>query len=128
MEYNKNGLLLCKHPRAYHCSNPRATIYKDNGLRFNGAAVRFYDLANYNYVRFFFDKEKHVLGMEPSDTALEGSIKRNKSGLYCIGGVFSYFGFDIKDYAGTYEVRKLPESTLLLIDLDDKLEKRGSGA
>ena len=126
MGYNKNGLLLCKNPHSYHCVNPRVRIGRGKGMRFSSAAVRIYDLANYKYVRFFFDKEKHVLAVEPCDTGLEGSIKRNKTDTYHIGGVFSYFGFDIKDFVGTYAVRKLPESALLLIDLDDKLEKRGS--
>jgi len=76
MGYNKNGLLLCKSPRAYYDFLPKAKIYKDKSMRLNSAVLRIYDSENHKYVRFFFDKENHVLALELSNTFLEGSIKK----------------------------------------------------
>ena len=113
------GFVLCKYPRTISCE-PKARISKDGHLVINGPAAKKYCFGDYKYMKFFYDKDKGLIGIELGNKNEFGVIKITKNHVYSFMGFFRYYNLDYKEYVGKYGLSKQEDHAFIMIDLNLK--------
>ena len=99
---------------------PAASINKSGELSLTKAAQTLAGIDTAMYVRFFYDRERKLLGLEASDRFLDAAISiknRKNRGLYQLKTLLIPFGVNIGDIVGVHRVFREQNHNLTIIDL-----------
>lgn len=102
----------------------KVTIRQRTGqLGFTAGAQNLYKIKEYNFCKFYFDHQRHVVGLEMTTDEKSGSvvIKKGETNTYVRAKNFlDRFGVDYRE-SHRYDLRKDEESGFLYFELEKEL-------
>lgn len=81
---------------------PKISIYADGAVFFSTVVQSEYHFNDYGFIRFFYDAEKHWLGVALCETRKDGAIPLPPRPQIRIAGILKILGIDINDVVGSY--------------------------
>lgn len=109
-------------------SIPAITVDRYGRCAFNAACVREYELVDYSYVTFLYDRRLKRMGVEfnkilPTKGARRmPTVAKNGCLSICVVRFYEYYGLNISKsvkYNIALEVRKPNDTVVLIIDLNE---------
>ena len=101
---------------------PKASIWSRGQIGFNRGAVERYNLKNYDYAVFFYDKENKEIGVKfTNNPAEEGAnkIMKSQSGIFMSAKAFlDYYAIPYNKERKKYDVKYDQENDLYVFKHD----------
>lgn len=119
MAFEKFKLSLPKRQRGFL---PQVTIKKTGIFAFNNIAILTYQIGNYKYVIFYYDRENNKIGFKLTNDDSEEGIQELKQNKYSSSidvfarTFFNYYKIDLTD-SRKYDLLKNDDDEILYINL-----------
>jgi len=98
------------------------TIDKRGKMVLSRSTMFQFGFSKHKYLRMYYDKERHMLALEPFDGVDIAAVKMNKTGTVTLKGFCLFFHLNIDDLVGKYLVGKDSITPAFVsIDLNKKI-------
>lgn len=104
----------------YYATIPKVSFSKDGYIRFGLGAIREFNLDRFNFVEFYYDKEKALIGLMlcKEETTNTFKFKLHKSSIsFCAKYFFTFYKIDLSKLTSVL-AEKDKETGMIILNLN----------